>query len=62
MDLDLIMREIERSDNESLRAKKDVMRDFIRLRFYELDEEADIEQAFLEFEQECQKAESGCIP
>lgn len=57
IDLDLIMREIERSDNESLRAKKDIMRDFIRLRFYELDENADIEQAFLDFEKECQRAD-----
>ena len=57
IDLDLIMREIERSDNEALRSKKEIMRDFIRLRFYELDDDADIEQAFLEFEKECQKAE-----
>ena len=57
MDLDLIMREIERSDNESLRAKKDIMRNFITLRFYELDDDADIEQAFLDFERECQQAE-----
>ena len=44
-DLDLILREIERSDNESLRAKKDIMIEFIRTRFYDIPEEADIMEA-----------------
>ena len=56
-DLDLILREIERSDNESLRAKKDIMIDFVRTRFYELSDEADIQSAFEEFEKEREKAE-----
>lgn len=56
-DTDLIMREIERSDNEALRAKKDIMRQFITLRFFDLDDDADIEQAFLDFQKECQQAE-----
>ena len=56
-DLDLILREIERSDNESLRAKKDVMREFIMTRFYELSDDADIMAAFDEFAQEREKAE-----
>ena len=56
-DLDLILREIERSDNESLRAKKDIMEEFIRTRFYDLSEDADIQAAFEEFETERQKAE-----
>lgn len=56
-DLDLILREIERSDNESLRAKKDIMTRFVRTRFYDLSEDADIQAAFEEFEKECQKAE-----
>ena len=56
-DLDLILREIERSDNESLRAKKEVMKAFIKTRFYDLSEDADIQQAFEEFEKEAEKAE-----
>lgn len=50
--VDLILREIERSDNVSLRAKKDIMRAFIETRFYDLPEEADTQQAFEEFEKE----------
>ena len=56
-DLDLVLREVERSDNESLRAKKDVMIEFIRTRFYDLPDDADIEEAFEEFEKEKQTAE-----
>ena len=40
-DVDLILREIERSDNESLRLKKEVMKQFILTRFYDLPEGAD---------------------
>ena len=56
-DLDLILREIERSDNESLRAKKELMAEFVRLRFYDLSDDADIMAAFEEFMKEHQKAE-----
>jgi len=56
-DLDLILREIERSDNESLRVKKDIMADFIRTRFYDLDEDADIMAAFEDFARERELAE-----
>ena len=56
-DLDLILREIERSDNESLRAKKDIMAEFVRTRFYELSDDADVQAAFEEFEKERQQAE-----
>lgn len=56
-DLDLILREIERSDNESLRAKKDIMSEFVITRFYDLSEDADIMAAFEEFAQEHEKAE-----
>lgn len=56
-DLDLILREIERSDNESLRAKKDIMIEFIRTRFYDIPEEADIMEAFDEFTKDREKAE-----
>ena len=56
-DLDLILREIERSDNESLRAKKEIMVAFIRTRFYELSDDADIMAAFEEFAKEHEMAE-----
>ena len=56
-DLDLILREIERSDNESLRAKKDIMAEFVRTRFYDLSDDADIQAAFEEFEKEREQAE-----
>lgn len=49
-DVDLILREIERSDNESLRLKKDVMREFILSRFYELPDDVDVMEAFEQFE------------
>ena len=51
-DIDLVMREIERSDNDALRAKKDIMEAFIRTRFYDLPEDADIQQAYEQFERE----------
>lgn len=56
-DVDLILREIERSDNESLRLKKEVMRQFILTRFYDLPEDADIMEAFTQFEKEQMKAD-----
>ena len=56
-DIDLVMREIERSDNDALRAKKDIMEAFIRTRFYELPEDADIQQAYEQFERESLQAE-----
>ena len=56
-DLDLILREIERSDNESLRAKKDIMAEFVRTRFYDLSEDADIMASFEDFTKEHEKAE-----
>ena len=56
-DLDLILREIERSDNESLRAKKDIMAEFVRTRFYDLADDMDVMAAFEEFTKEHEKAE-----
>ena len=56
-DVDLILREMERSDNESLRLKKEVMRQFILTRFYDLPEDADIMEAFTQFEKEQMKAD-----
>ena len=56
-DVDLILREIERSDNETLRLKKDIMKEFILTRFYDLSEEADIMEAFTQFEKEQMRAD-----
>ena len=56
-DLDLILREIERSDNESLRLKKDIMAEFVRTRFYDLADDADIMAEFEDFTKEHEKAE-----
>lgn len=56
-DVDLILREMERSDNESLRLKKDVMKQFILTRFYDLPEDADVMEAFIQFEKEQMQAD-----
>ena len=50
--IDLVLREIERSDNESLRLKKDIMKQFILTRFYDLPEDADVMEAYTQFEKE----------
>lgn len=50
--IDLILREIERSDNEKLRYKQDIMKQFVKTKFFELDPDADIEIAFEEYEKE----------
>lgn len=50
--VDLILREIERSDNETLRYKRDLMSDFIKTRFFDLDPNADIIQEYHQFEKE----------
>ncbi len=50
--VDLILREIERSDNETLRYKRELMRAFINTRFFDLDPDADIIQEFHQFEKE----------
>ena len=50
--VDLILREIERSDNETLRYKRDLMRAFINTRFFDLDPDADIIQEYHQFERE----------
>lgn len=56
-DVDLILREMERSDNESMRMKKETMEQFIRTRFYDLPEDADVMEAFVQFEKECLQAD-----
>lgn len=50
--VDLILREIERSDNEKLRYKRDIMKAFVTERFFELDPDADIVEAYNEYEKE----------
>lgn len=50
--VDLILREIERSDNETLRYKRELMSDFIKTRFFDLDPNADIIQEYHQFEKE----------
>lgn len=50
--IDLILREIERSDNEKLRYKKEIMKAFITERFFELDSNVDIVEAYNEYEKE----------
>lgn len=50
--VDLILREIERSDNEKMRYKREIMKAFITERFFELDPDADIIEAYNEYEKE----------
>lgn len=50
--IDLILREIERSDNEKMRYKKDIMVSFIKSKFFELDPKEDIIEAYNEYEKE----------
>ncbi|MDE6020866.1 MAG: type I restriction endonuclease subunit R [Ruminococcus sp.] len=55
--IDLIIREIERSDNELMRYKSDVMKSFIYTRFFELPADADIMAAYEQFEKESMQAD-----
>lgn len=50
--VDLILREIERSDNEKMRYKSDLMKTFVTERFFDLDPEEDIIEAYSEYERE----------
>lgn len=54
--VDLIMREIERSDNEKLRQQKDIMRSFIETRFFDLPADVDLEQAYNDYVQDALQA------
>ena len=53
--IDLILREIERSDSEKMRYKRDIMKAFVTERFFELDPDADIIIAYSEYENEVLK-------
>ena len=55
--VDLILREIERSDNEKMRYKRDIMKAFVTERFFELDPDADIIEAYTEYEKEVLQAD-----
>ena len=50
--IDLILREIERSDNEKMRYKRDIMKAFITERFFDLNPDADIIEAYNDYEKE----------
>ena len=54
--VDLILREIDRSDNERLRVKRGIMKEFVSKRFYELPPDADIETAYHDFERDSMQA------
>ncbi|MCR4553977.1 MAG: type I restriction endonuclease subunit R [Succinivibrionaceae bacterium] len=55
--VDLILREIERSDNEKMRYKREIMKAFVTERFFELDPDADIIEAYNEYEKEVLQAD-----
>lgn len=55
--IDLILREIERSDNEKMRYKREIMKAFITERFFDLDPDADIIEAYNEYEKEMLQAD-----
>lgn len=55
--VDLILREIERSDNEKMRYKREIMKSFVTERFFELDPDADIIEAYNEYERETMQAD-----
>ena len=50
--IDLILREIDHSDNEKLRYKTSIMKDFIKLRFFDLDPDEDIIKEYEQYERE----------
>lgn len=54
--VDLILREIERSDNEKMRYKTEIMKEFITMRFFELNPDEDIIKAYEEYEREALQA------
>ena len=56
-DIDLIMREVERSDNDTLRLKKDLIKDFIETVFFNLPVGVDVEPAYEQYEKERQDEE-----
>lgn len=55
--VDLILRELERTDNEKLRYKRELMEEFITKHFFQLKPDTDIFEAYLEFESKMQQKE-----
>ena len=55
--VDLILREIERSDNEKMRYKREIMKSFVNEKFFELDPEEDIIEAYNEYERTALRAD-----
>ena len=53
--IDLILRDIERSDNERLRAKQDMLKRFVTEKFFDLSPDEDIVKAYEEFELQQQR-------
>ena len=53
--IDLILRDIERSDNERLRAKQDMLKRFVTEKFFDLSHDEDIVKAYEEFELQQQR-------
>lgn len=56
-DIDLILRDIERSDNEAMRYKSEVMKSFIKTRFFDLPADSDIMESYTQFERESLQAD-----
>ncbi len=56
-DIDLILRDIERSDNEAMRYKSEVMKSFIKTRFFDLPADSDIMEVYTQFERESLQAD-----
>lgn len=54
--VDLILREIDRSDNERLRVKRGILKEFVSKRFYELAPDEDVETAYHDFERDSMQA------
>ena len=50
--IDLILRDIDRSDNEKMRYKSGIMKAFINSRFFDLDPEEDIVKEYEQYEKE----------
>lgn len=55
--VDLILRELERTDNAKLRYKREIMRKFIEEHFYKLKPDVDIFEAYIEFEEKMKEKE-----
>lgn len=55
--IDLILREIDRSDNEKMRYKSGIMKAFINSRFFDLDPDEDIIKEYEQYEKEVMESD-----